>query len=742
MHHLLSTLNPPQQQAVTLPNTHALILAGAGSGKTRVLVHRLGWLIQEGLSPHHILAVTFTNKAAQELRSRIESLFNLSTQGLWVGTFHGLAHKILRLHCQSLGLSEAFQILDADDQTRLLKRVIQQLNIDDERLTPKIAAQFVNHHKEEGRRAQALGAPKDFLERRLQDIYQTYEQQCRQSSLVDFAELLLAVTELFDQHPDIKTQYQTLFRHILVDEFQDTNTLQYRWIKQLSHPNHHVMVVGDDDQSIYGWRGAKVENIRKFEAEFCPQIIRLEQNYRSSKMILNAANALIAHNRNRMGKSLWSEGEMGAPLQLYSAFNEIDEARFIVHTFRSHHQQGLSYAEMAILYRSNAQSRVLEEALIQYQIPYRVYGGMRFFERTEIKDALAYLRLVFNPQDDAAFERVINLPARGLGDKALQALRDLAHTHQSSLWQALAQALSHNTLPTRTIPAFLQFLTLIQALQKNTESLDLPRQLEHIITETQLLMHYQKEGREVLETRQENLSELISAAEQFAETEREATLEDLQEPIPLIAQFLTHTVLEAGERGATPDQDAVQLMTLHAAKGLEFPVVVLSGMEDELFPGHRSQDQENVLEEERRLCYVGITRAMRHCYLTYSEYRRWYGESKRHSPSRFLRELPSSSLQRVAVQSQASQGQRPVLARATHPQRPLSPSTHTSTGVNFNGKLWRIGQSVQHPKFGEGVILQYEGQGESARVQVQFQGLGSKWLVLGYASLTTLPSEG
>lgn len=728
---LLTGLNDKQQQAVALPSTHALILAGAGSGKTRVLVHRLGYLMSVlGCSPYEILAVTFTNKAANEMRARIESLFGLPTQGMWVGTFHGLAHRLLRLHFKEAGLPQAFQVIDSEDQYRLIKRIVKQQNIDDKRFPPRQLQSYINRQKEEGRRAQQVVTSGDYYEQVMLKVYQLYEAQCRQSGLVDFSELLLAVTELFQHNESLRQHYQSRFKHILVDEFQDTNTIQYRWLKLLLSGQNDMMVVGDDDQSIYGWRGAKIENIYRFEREYQPQVVRLEQNYRSTKTILTAANTVIANNSGRMGKDLWTDGDPGEMIKLYSAFNEIDEARYITGTIKHLHQQGAAFKEIAILYRSNAQSRILEEALIQQGLPYRIYGGMRFFERAEIKDALAYLRLVFNRQDDAAFERVINTPSRGIGERSLQTIRDYSAQMSCDLWHAAQALCAEKQLTARAVNAICSFLKLIDHLDEMTKDFVLHDQVERVIERSGLISHYEKEGREKAQARLENLSELVNAARQFEWVESEDS------PTPLTA-FLTHAVLEAGEQQAGSHDDAVQLMTLHAAKGLEFPTVFITGMEDELFPGSRALEKTDGIEEERRLCYVGMTRAMQRLFLTYAEFRRWYGESKPHCPSRFLREIPESCLERVRIKTQIS---RPVTAMNSTSISQNKRFTTSSQGVSAKGKMWSVGQAVRHPKFGDGVILNYEGQGDQARLHIQFQNVGSKWLVISYAPLE--PVEG
>ena len=707
MNNILLHLNDKQRQAVILPEQHALILAGAGSGKTRVLVHRLAYLIQNyQLSPHQILAVTFTNKAALEMRERIENLFNISTLGMWVGTFHGLAHRLLRLHYQQANLPEAFQILDGDDQYRLIRRVLKQLNLDEQYWPAKPIQSFINEQKDAIKRSHQIQHYQDPQLQTWIEIYRNYETLCQQNGLVDFAELLLRSYELLRDNTEIREHYQHRFRHLLIDEFQDTNHLQYAWIKLLAGQHNFVMAVGDDDQSIYGWRGAQIENIHRFQKEFHPgALIRLEQNYRSTKTILHAANAVIDLNSDRLGKTLWTAGEDGEKIQLYAGFNELDEARFIVSRIQQALLNGQRRRDVAILYRSNAQSRVIEEALLQAGIPYRVYGGQRFFERAEIKDAMAYLRLLANLHDDSAFERVINVPVRGIGERSVDLIRDTAKTQQLSLWQAAQHLINHKELPAKATSALLSFMQLFEQLKTATADSTLEFIVDQTIRLSHLADHYQKEPREKAQTRLENLAELVTAARQFVP-------EETLEKTPLTA-FLAHAALEAGEGQADAFQDSVQLMTLHAAKGLEFPLVFISGMEEELFPPRLSLEDPQRLAEERRLCYVGITRAMQQLTLTYAESRRLYGETKLHRPSRFIREIPKSCLHEVRLKSTIMQ---PQYTAAFLPKRQQD-------------KTWQIGQPVQHTKFGEGIVVNYEGQGETSRLQIRFSNGDLKWLL-------------
>jgi len=715
---LLASLNEAQQKVVSAPEGHLLVLAGAGSGKTRVLVHRIAWLIDiEHISPHNILAVTFTNKAAGEMRHRLEALVDLPIKMMWVGTFHGLAHRLLRQHWEAAGLPQAFQILDSDDQHRIIKRIIASLNLDEAQWVPKKIQWFINQQKDEGIRPNQVANANDPYNKTLIRVYQTYEDICARNGAVDFAELLLRSYELFTKNPDILEHYQTRFRHILVDEFQDTNTIQYAWLKLLCGDQNYLMIVGDDDQSIYGWRGAKVENIHRFKKDFPNnQVIKLEQNYRSTGVILAASNALISHNDGRLGKKLWSSGDQGELISLYGAFNDLDEARFIVDQIKQGIKKGFQHNENAILYRSNAQSRVLEEALIRAQIPYRIYGGLRFFERAEIKDALAYLRLIANRNDDQAFERVVNTPTRGIGDQTVQTLRTEARSQSISLWESSQQLLSSNTLSARAANALTAFLQLIDQIDEETKTLSLVEQTEQALYSSGLFAHYKKEKGERGQARIENLEELVNATRQF-------TPED--DSLSILSAFLAHVALESGEHQANNSENCVQLMTLHSAKGLEFPQVFLCGMEEGLFPHHMSHDEPGRLEEERRLCYVGITRAMSKLYLTYAEVRRLHGTESHHRPSRFISEIPKELLDEVRLKTQII---RPTQLHSIKSTRQKSQATIGDTGL-------RLGQEVTHPTFGEGVIIDADGHGGHTRLQVKFNKVGTKWLVASFAKL-------
>ena len=725
--HLLDPLNDAQRAAVTAPPGSLLILAGAGSGKTRVLVHRIAWLIETGqASPFGILAVTFTNKAAAGMRGRIEQLLGVSVGGMWVGTFHGLAHRLLRAHWREAGLPQTFQILDGEDQYRAIRRVLKALNLDEAQWAPRQAQWFINARKDEGQRPQQIADNDDPHLRQMLRIYRTYEEMCERSGLVDFAELLLRAHDLWRTQPEVLAHYRQRFHTILVDEFQDTNAIQYSWLRLLSGNDNKLFMVGDDDQSIYGWRGARIENIQQFSKDYPDtRVLRLEQNYRSTATILNAANALIAHNSGRLGKNLWTAGAQGTPILVYSAFNDLDEARFVVERIRQWVAQGGRRVEAAILYRSNAQSRVLEEALLQAAMPYRVYGGLRFFERAEIKDALAYLRLIANRADDASFERVVNLPTRGIGDSSLEVIRAEARAQGITLWQAAHNLISQSGLPGRAANAVAGFLNLIERLAQETTGLGLAEQTEHILRQSGLLDHHAKEKGEKGQARLENLEELVNAARYFQP--------DTTEGLDPLSAFLAHAALEAGEGQGQAWEDCVQLMTLHSAKGLEFPLVFLTGMEEGLFPHRMSAEEPGRLEEERRLCYVGMTRAQRHLYLTHAETRRLHGSETYPRPSRFLREVPEELTSEVRLSGTAPAKYGTGL---TPRERPRPSSSSFASGPPPEGSL-RLGQQVRHAKFGEGVVLNYEGQGEQARVQISFGRGGSKWLMVAYANLQT-----
>ncbi|HSE13790.1 MAG TPA: UvrD-helicase domain-containing protein [Rudaea sp.] len=778
--HLLDDLNAAQREAVSAPPGHYLVLAGAGSGKTRVLTHRIAWLLEvEHVSPWSILAVTFTNKAAGEMRARCDTLIAQGTRGLTVGTFHGIAHRLLRQHWREAKLPETFQILDSDDQQRLIKRTILALGLDEARFPPRQAAWFINAAKDEGKRPDAFHHETNPLTRTLLDIYRAYEETCQRSGLVDFAELLLRAHELWLHDDALLAHYRNRYRHLLIDEFQDTNTLQYAWIRVLAGQTGQVFVVGDDDQAIYGWRGARVENVQHFLRDFPgASTIRLEQNYRSTGTILKAANAIIANNPQRLGKQLWTAGQPGEPIALYAAYNEQDEARFVVERIREHIQHGAKASECAVLYRSNAQSRNFEEQLIQHDIRYRVYGGLRFFDRAEIKDALAYLRLVANRHDDAAFERTVNTPPRGIGERTLDTLRQRARRDAASLWETALAELVGGGLAGRAKNALKAFLALIEDLasacseplsrperrgdegastpgaadgerpqgsdefafiaitepsppapfaqrERNEaaplahqrEPLPLAEQIDHAIQRSGLRDFYEADSRGSAESRVENLDELVNVASRF-----ERTPEDVEAGFSELTAFLAHAALEAGETQGETWEDCVQLMTLHSAKGLEFPLVFLVGLEDGLFPSQKSLDEPGRLEEERRLAYVGITRARETLILSYAESRRLHGMETYNRPSRFLHELPRELLHEVRPRVQVS--------------RPLYAGRYIDDGGDASPL--KLGQRVRHGTFGDGVVIDAEGSGAHARVQVNFENAGAKWLVVAYANLAPL----
>lgn len=716
---ILEQLNDAQRQAVTAPSEPLLVIAGAGSGKTRVLTHRAAWLIDvEGVSPQSLLAVTFTNKAAAEMRGRIESLLEMPVSHLWVGTFHGLAHRLLRRHWQEARLPQNFQIIDSDDQQRIIKRLIKSLALDDDRWAPREIQYFINAQKDEGLRPQHLDDDGDPNRRQLIALYGSYQEVCERGGLVDFAELLLRAHELWRDNPELLQHYQRRFRHLLVDEFQDTNAIQYAWLRLLAGKEGVPFVVGDDDQSIYRWRGARVEHIFQFQKDFPgTSVIKLEQNYRSTGTILNAANAVIENNGSRMGKNLWTEGVDGDPIRIYSAYNERDEADFVIGRLKDWSDQGNARADAAVLYRSNAQSRVLEESLINAGMPYRVYGGLRFFERAEIKDALAYLRLISNRDDDSSFERVVNRPTRGIGARTVEMMRNYARANSCSMWRA-AGAMASGQLSGRASNAVIAFLNLVERLARETAEMDLNEQTDHVIHASGLIEFFRKEKGERGETRVENLEELVSAARSFQP--------DPAEEMSPLDEFLSHAALEAGEGQAEAWEDCVQLMTMHSAKGLEFPLVFLCGMEDGLFPHQRSIADPNGLEEERRLCYVGITRAKSRLYITHAEQRRMHGMDSFSQASRFIAEIPGEFVEEVRPRVQVS---RPVSSLNRSRGR-------RSGGVSPSDEIGiRLGQRVRHGKFGDGVVLNCEGQGAHARVEVNFESAGTKWLVLGYANL-------
>jgi DNA helicase II / ATP-dependent DNA helicase PcrA len=733
--HILDSLNDEQRNAVASPAKNLLVLAGAGSGKTRVLVHRIAWLIEaEHVSPFAVLAVTFTNKAAREMRGRIEELLGQSYGGMWVGTFHGLAHRLLRSHWQEAGLVQDFHILDSDDQLRLIKRLIRSQRIDEEKWPAKQCQWYINSQKDEGLRSNNIEHFEDDYTKTMLEVYKAYEEACERGGMIDFGEILLRAHELWLKNPQILAHYQKRFQFILVDEFQDTNSIQYAWLRVLAGNKNQLMVVGDDDQSIYGWRGAKIENIQKFNVDFPDtDTIRLEQNYRSTSTILNAANKLIANNQSRLGKNLWTDGAEGEAISLYEAFNEQDEARFIVDRLQDWFNNGNRRTESAILYRSNAQSRELEDALLRMGTPYRIYGGHRFYERLEIKNALSYLRLLINRNDDTAVERIINVPTRGIGGRTIDTIRTVAREQSCSLWQACVKCVNESILTSRAANAVLAFMELIDKIDSDCATLELHEKAEQVITQSGLVQHHEKEGGEKARSRIENLEELVNACGNFDDADievEEGEGLDLTSKV-FLAAFLDQASLDAGDTQADASDDAVQLMTLHSAKGLEFQLVFLAGMEEGLFPHKMSMENLAGLEEERRLCYVGITRAKTKLYFSHAESRRLHGDVTLCRPSRFIKEIPKELVEEVRLKTAITRlgsqrhrngsGLRGIKNDAEVPDTDIS-----------------LGQRVAHGKFGEGVVLNYEGQGSNARVQVNFDAVGSKWLVLSYAKLEVL----
>ncbi|MBI4984990.1 MAG: UvrD-helicase domain-containing protein [Rhodocyclales bacterium] len=718
---LLEGLNPEQLAAVTLPRQHALILAGAGSGKTRVLTTRIAWLIATNqMTPQQVLAVTFTNKAAKEMMARLTAMLPINVRGMWIGTFHGLCNRLLRTHYRDAGLPQLFQILDSSDQLSAIKRLLKSLNVDDEKYPPRELQHFINGQKEQGLRPSAVEAWDSYTKKRV-ELYEAYDAQCNKEGVVDFAELLLRCYELLSRNEALRRHYQERFRYVLVDEFQDTNVLQYRWLKLLTGPEAAMFAVGDDDQSIYAFRGADVGNMRDFEREYkVATVIRLAQNYRSHGNILDAANAIIRNNENRLGKNLWTEAGAGEPIRVFEAYSDLDEARWVVDEIRALARDGHARSEIALLYRSNAQSRVLEHALFSAGLPYRVYGGLRFFERQEIKHALAYLRLIANPDDDTSFARVVNFPTRGIGARSIEQLQDAAKAAGSSLFAAAAQ----------TSGKAAAFVALI-AKMKESAHLPLPELVDQVVELSGLREHYRadKEGQDRLA----NLDELVNAAASFVAEEGVVGAEG-ELSADLIA-FLAHAALEAGEHQAGEGDDALQLMTTHSAKGLEFNIVFLTGLEEGLFPHENSLVERDGLEEERRLMYVAVTRARRRLYLSHAQTRMLHGQTRYNLPSRFIEEIPAGLVKwltpRMAKQGGAHGG---VSSRLTLDE----PRATYSSRASGSGTAYRIGQGVRHAKFGEGIIVNLEGGGEDARAQINFGNAGMKWLALSVAKLETV----
>ncbi|BCQ23741.1 UvrD-helicase domain-containing protein [Caballeronia sp. NK8] len=782
---LLANLNPEQLAAVTLPNEPALILAGAGSGKTRVLITRIAWLIQQGYaSPPTVLAVTFTNKAAREMMARLSALLPIDTRGMWIGTFHGLCNRMLRAHYRDAGLPQTFQILDTSDQLSAIKRLMKGLNVDDEKYPAKNLQYFINNAKEQGLRPKDVDAT-DAFNRKFVELYDAYDQQCQREGVVDFPELLLRCHELLAHNPPLRAHYQARFRNILVDEFQDTNKLQYAWLKLLAGEHNAIFAVGDDDQSIYAFRGANVGNMHDFEREFrVRNLIKLEQNYRSHGHILDTANYLIANNSRRLGKNLRTDAGHGEPVRVYEAATDSQEAGWIVEEIKALINTGLSRGEVAVLYRSNAQSRTIEHTLVNAGIPYRVYGGLRFFERQEVKHALAYLRLIDNPNDDTAFARVVNFPTRGIGARSIEQVADAARLYNCSMAAAVPYVTG------KAGSSLGAFATLIAKMRAETQQMSLPETVEYVVRASGLAAFYEteREGQDRLE----NLQELVNAAAAFVSEEgygldtparsiplrpgataapeiaavsEDGEIEVLDAPgiadpaqnpdtMTPLAGFLSHASLEAGDNQAQAGQDAVQLMTVHAAKGLEFTAVFITGLEEGLFPHENSAQETDGLEEERRLAYVAITRAKERLYLSFAQSRMLHGQTRYNIRSRFFDELPEGSLKWLTpkVEAGARWGGRADNAGWGRDwfARPGQERGGSSSygGVQASATLpafaneqraaesgFKVGQAVFHTKFGEGTVTALEGSGGDARAQVRFKRHGEKWLALAVAKL-------
>jgi DNA helicase-2/ATP-dependent DNA helicase PcrA len=754
MQNLLQNLNPEQLAAVTLPPQPALILAGAGSGKTRVLTTRIAWLIQTGqVSPAGVLAVTFTNKAAKEMIARLAAMLPINTRGMWIGTFHGLCNRLLRAHYRDAGLPQTFQILDSQDQLSAIKRLLKALNVDDEKYPPRNLMYFINNAKEQGLRAGEIEANDDY-NRKFVELYELYDQQCQREGVVDFAELLLRTYELLSRNQPLREHYQARFKHILVDEFQDTNDLQYKWLKLMAGQHNAVFAVGDDDQSIYAFRGANVGNMLAFEREFhVENLIKLEQNYRSHGHILDAANVLIAHNSRRLGKNLRTDAGHGEPVRIYEADSDLREAGWIIEEAKSLINEGWSRSEIAVLYRSNAQSRVIEHALFTANIPYRVYGGQRFFERAEIKHAIAYLQLMDNPHNDSAFLRVVNFPTRGIGARSIEQLQDAARQHNVSLYAAVPYVAG------KAGTSLGSFVKLVEGMRFETQNLPLQEMVQVMLDMSGLLTHYQseKEGAD----RIENLEQLVNAATVFVSEEgfgldtpaflgpkaqevagQAITIAegievlDADAPLPTVmsplSAFLSHASLEAGDNQAQAGQDALQLMTVHSAKGLEFDAVFITGLEEGLFPHENSAQEEGGLEEERRLMYVAITRARKRLYMSFSQTRMLHGQTRYNMRSRFFDELPEESLKWLSPKVQ----QHNWFARpSAWDEAPEAAANSIAQTFQKKDSGWRIGQSVAHAKFGEGVIVNIEGSGTNSRAHINFGKHGMKLLDLNIAKL-------
>ena len=717
--HILENLNDAQRNAVTSEKQHLLVLAGAGSGKTRVLVHKIAWEVEAlGTNPSAIMAVTFTNKAANEMRSRIESLLKGPILDSWVGTFHGLSHRLLKRFHKEAGLSSGFTIIDSDDQLRIIKRTSKELNLDEATWPSRQSQWQINAWKDEGLRSINVDNKGDFYTETVNKIYKEYEEVCKRDDLLDFGELLLKSYETLVSSTSVKTFFQTRFKSILIDEFQDTNTIQYKWLQEIASKKTNITAVGDDDQSIYGWRGAKVEHVNSFTEDFKgAEVVRLEQNYRSTNIILNAANALIDNNKDRLGKNLWTEKLEGEQIVLYQAYNEQDEARFVSDVLKDWMEKGGAYEETAVLYRSNAQSRAIEEALLRSSIPYRIYGGVRFYERLEIKNAIAYLKVIFNHKDNPSFERSISNPTRGVGEKTLAKIRHTAKQYNISYISASAKLIDDGKISGRGGAGLKDYLEFILGCKSFIEENLLSELMELIIKDSGLYAYHAKEPGEKGKTRTENLEELITATKNF-----EQSISDNKANSEIAESYLDIISLDSGDRQASEYDDAAQLMTMHSAKGLEFKLVLITGLEESLFPHGRSMESVSQLEEERRLCYVAITRAMEKLYVTHAESRRLHGTDTFNPPSRFLREIPKELINEIRPRAQTN--------------IPYNRKDFKETKIEFEEEIGiALGQKVNHKKFGEGIVLNYEGSGDSARVQVNFDNAGTKWLVMAYANL-------
>ena len=717
--HILENLNDDQRNAVTSEKQHLLVLAGAGSGKTRVLVHKVAWEVEAlGKNPSSIMAVTFTNKAANEMRSRIETLLQSQIFDSWVGTFHGLSHKLLKRFHKEADLSSGFTILDSDDQLRIIKRISKEFNLDEATWPARQSQWQINSWKDEGIRSSKVNEDGDFYTETVNKIYKEYEKTCNRDDLVDFGELILKSYEVIKKSPSVKTFFESRFESVLIDEFQDTNTIQYKWLQEIASAKTKITAVGDDDQSIYGWRGAKVEHVNSFTEDYNnTEVIRLEQNYRSTSVILNAANSLIDNNKDRLGKNLWTEKVEGENIILYQAYNEQDEARYVADVLKDWMLKGGTYEETAILYRSNAQSRAIEEALLRISIPYRIYGGLRFYERLEIKNAIAYLKVIFNNNDNPSFERSVSNPTRGVGEKTLNKIRQTSKKYNISYIKASAKLIDEGNISGRGGAGLKDYLEFVAGCKNFIQENTLSELMELIIKETGLYAYHGKEAGEKGKTRTENLEELITATKNFEQSIKEEITNS-----QIAEKYLDIISLDSGDRQASEHDDAAQLMTMHSAKGLEFKLVILTGLEESLFPHGRSMESSSQLEEERRLCYVAITRAMEKLYITHAESRRLHGTDTFNPPSRFLKEIPKDLIDEIRPRAQTN--------------IPYNRKDFSETKIEFEMDIGiSLGQKVRHKKFGEGIVLNYEGSGESARVQVNFEDSGTKWLVMSYANL-------